>query len=480
MPDHRSRVPRTVVRWGGIALVVVAVAFALLGAGPDGWSVTAPDPGSDTEVALTDGDSEEPIEPRGEVDPQTAARLRALIDPSALRCAPRGCEVWRVSLEAGGRPAGAGEGLVAVAEPSRDGPELRVIDAGSGEEVFRSLRPWSIANVTFTDDSVVVFADTEITALDLEGIPRWSHPLPPDQRMWWAERIGDRLIGVVEDAVGADPAGDREQVPQYRVLDASDGSTVWEAEGHLVGHDEQVAALIGPSDVGYRVRAHDLRDGMLLWEHPAVRPVAMSKWMPDAPALLPIVRTAEDGGDVLVELRTGAEIVELDGGIVTAAAGANGETFVLIDRGARTLDVHPNDPLHGERVDGSSDLVVLAVRAGGEVAWRTPVRTELAGYAHFSELHGQTLTLTSEGGAAIEFDLASGLATELQPASSQREWSTTDSLGRHLTYSEGRLRIASDAGHVAVTGENLWMVSEDPVVVAGHDSLLGLELVPAP
>jgi hypothetical protein len=461
---------------------------------------------SDREVSLTDEATGAPMRPGGRVDPTTATQLRELSDPSMLRCRPRGCERWQRPLEDSWHPVAAGGGLLALvrdvhvstvdeAEGDTAGQratitELMVLDGTTGDEVFRSrfavggdagghAVPAPSADtrlqVAFTSDAVVIREDRLLASLTLDGEPRWSRWFT-DDREWWLEVAGEHLIVHVDDE-----PHQRSVVPSARllVLDPSDGETVWQLE--TVHHEltETEVTLVHRGDAGYLVQNHDLADGDLLWERPTARPTWV---LPAVRGAVPISRPAGEGGDVLVDARTGADIAELGGSLVAGIGGPGDWSYLLLDVSSSWSD--PEQAADWLEPDRPHDLEVVALDARLRAVWRTSVGASLQGHV-FLVQHGEDAlsvvgdTVRGTLSTAATLDLATGEYRLRLDAATASSGSPGNPSGLWITPDGDRFTVASEGASAVVTGE-AYLVSEDPLVVTDGHTLMGLQLVPEP
>ncbi len=449
------------------------------------------------DVDLTDETTGAPLEAAGEVGEDQLAELRARAAGSRLRCEPRGCERWRLTLGAEWARIGTTEGHVLFLRDRRfatggDAPtdsddpatQLLVIDARTGEEVVRrelairpaprGTQPGSFA-AAVTPDGIALAFDGTIMALDLQGLIRWQERLT-DEPIWYLRSHGNRLFVFAGDLrfrrTGSDAVPTPWEAGRVHVLDGASGAVLWSAAGELSGTlDDEVAVLSAAVGEGFVTRAHDLDDGRVRWER------ATAQVLHTAPERgLVLLANGKDGpGDVLIDAHTGAEILALDGSLVTTMDQADGRSYLLIDAAPR------DDDARGPVVHGpDSDLVVLALDAQGQPLWRTEVETLYAGYARLSTAD-DLLVLIGERGAVVGFDLTTGEAQEVRPglggSADAPVW--TDADGRVIRPTADGMRIRSEAGWVEVHGEHgAWLVADDPLLVTDGATLLAVDLVP--
>jgi hypothetical protein len=461
---------------------------------------------SDREVSLTDEATGAPIRPGGRVDPTTATQLRELSDPSMLRCRPRGCERWQRPLEDGWRPIAAGGGLLALVSDVRastgDGAEgdtaghratitgLRVLDGTTGDEIFRDrfavgadaggdAVPASSADVrlqvAFTSDAVVFRDDRLLAALSLDGDPRWSRWFPDDHE-WWLEVAGEHLVVHVDDGRHQPSV---EPSTRLLVLDPSDGETVWQLEA--VHHEltEAEVTLVRRDDAEYLVQNYALADGELLWERTTARPTWV---LPAVRGAVPISRPAGEGGDVLVEAGTGADIAELGGSLVAGIGGPGDWSYLLVDISSSWSD--PEQAADWLDPDRPHDLEVVALDARLRAVWRTSVGASLRGHVFLTQHGEDALSIvgdTARGipSTAATLDLATGEHRLRIDAATAGFGSPVNTSGLWITPDGDRFTVASEGASAVVTGE-AYLVSEDPLVVTDGRTLMGLQLVPEP
>jgi hypothetical protein len=503
-PRPRSRVSRTIRHGAPISGVVVGAAVLVASMPvtlPTAWTGSMR---PDWEVSLTDEATGAPTRPGGRVDPTTATQLEELSDPSMLRCRPRGCERWQRPLEDGWRPIAAGSGLLAVvsdvhastvdeaeggaAEHRATITELLVLDGTTGGEVFRDRfavgadaggHAVSVPSadtrlqVAFTSDAVIVRDDRLLASLSLDGEPRWSRWFT-DDREWWLEVAGEHLIVHVDD----EPRR-RSLEPSARllVLDPSDGETVWQLEA--VHHEltEAEVTLVRHDGAEYLVRNHDLSDGELLWERTTARP----PWvLPAVRGAVPISRPAGEGGDVLVDARTGADLVELEGSLVAGIDGPGHRSHLLLDTSSSWSD--PEQAADWLDPDRPHDLEVVALDARLRAVWRSSVGGSLQGHVFLAQHGEDVLSIvgdTARGilSTAATLDLATGEHRLRIDAATAGLGSPVNASGLWITPDGDRFTVASEGASVVVTGE-AYLVSEDPLVVTDGRTLMGLQLVP--
>ncbi len=449
------------------------------------------------DVDLTDEATGAPLEAAGEVGEEQLAELRARAAGSRLRCEPRGCERWRLTLGEEWARIGTTDGHVLFLHDRRfstggDAPtdsgdpatQLLVIDARTGEEVVRrelairpaprGTQPGSFA-ATVAPGGIALALDGTVVALDLEGVIRWQERLT-DEPIWYLRSHADRLLVFAGDLsfrrTGSDALPTPGAAGRLHVLDPGSGAVLWSAAGELSGTlDDEVAVLSASVGEGFVTRAHDLDDGRVRWER------ATAQVLHTAPERgLVLLANGRDGpGDVLIDAHTGAEILALDGTLVTTMDQADGRSYLLIDSATR------DDDARGPVVRGpDSDLVVLALDAQGQPLWRTEVETLYAGYARLST-SDDLLVLLGERGAVVGFDLATGEAQKVNPglggSADAPVW--TDADGRVIRPTADGMRIGSEAGRVEVHGEHgAWLVADDPLLVTDGATLMAVDLVP--
>lgn len=499
--DHRLRGSptrasgqRVTVRWErvrrvlpGAAMLLIAgiVGTAVAATSTGGWSLARPS----AEVALTDEQTGDQLQAAGQIDEQTAAELRDQAARVALRCEPVGCEQWRLTVDEGWSAFASGYGHVAlVREPAGTYGavlELMVVDGASGEEVLRrelDMRdgdgtPADHPAAAFVADGFVLAFDGSITSITFDGATSWDVPAPFGV-LWFIEPRADHLLLFVEavgpptDVSEMDDPGPRPE-PQTRVLalDAADGSVAWEAVGDaFAAPDEGRLLLAEPTDNGTRIRSHDLTDGRIVWERDATQVV----YGPLPPALVPVARTRDDGGDLLVDARTGEEVHALGGSLHTSHRDADGSTYLVVDRAGSGL---ARDDPGGLRETDDQDLEVVALAPDGGLVWRTHVEPPQSGHLRF-ESHGDRLVLVGDrSGDLLGFDRVTGETAIVQPEELPYDvW--TDELGRQVIHGDGSLRIiASDQSVRIIGAQDVWLIGFDPLLVTDGTTLLAVELV---
>jgi outer membrane protein assembly factor BamB len=486
------------VALAGAALLVAALAVATL----QSADLTAGGLGEPArDVDLTDETTGAPLEAAGEVADDQRAELRAQAAGARLRCEPRGCERWRLTLaDEWARISSTDDQVLFLRDGSLGtdrgassgedpGPaELLVIDARTGEEIVRrdleieravrgrpgrGAQPGSFAAAVLAD-GIALAIDGTIVSMSLEGETRWQERLT-DGRIWYLRSHGDRLLVFGGDLRFRDIISDRASGPREQgrvhVLDRDTGALLWSAPGELSGTlDEEVAVISASVGDGLVTRAHDVDDGTVRWERATAHVVRSS---PEQDHVV-LASGREGEGDVLVDAHTGADLLPLEGTLVTTMHQADGRSYLLVDRMPRDGDDR------GAVVDGDSELAVLALDASAQLAWRTEVEGSLTGYARLSA-QADRLFLISERGATVSFDLASGAMQHVDPATDAAAGTEvwTDADGREIRQTADGLRIESPVGRVQIRGEHgAWLIDQDPLLVTDGSTLLAVDLVP--
>ncbi len=491
--SDRDGEPRPVLPVAIVLLVAAGAVAVLQSAGLVGRSSGA----RSHDVDLTDEVTGAPLEATGEVSEERLDELRARAAGSRLRCEPRGCERWRLTLGEEWARIGTNDGHVlflrdrrfgaggdASTDPSGPATELLVVDVRTGDELVRrelaipaaprGSRPGSFA-AAVTPGGIALALDGRIVSLDLEGVIRWQQPLT-DEPIWYLRAHGDRLFVFAGDlsfrATRSDAVPTPWEAGRMYVLDGGSGALLWSAPGDLTGTlDDEVAVLTTSVGEAFMTGAHELDDGRVRWER------ATDDVVRTTPQRSHVVLTSGHEGVsyILIDAHTGAEILALEGALVTTMDRADGRSYLLIDRAVR--DDEAREPVvHG----GDSDLVVLALDADGRPLWRTEVEAAPTGYARLAT-SDDLLILIGERGAVAGFDLTSGEEQVVEPdltgTTDAPVW--TDADGRSIRPTADGVRIDSEAGWVRVHAEHgAWLIADDPLLVTDGTAVLAVDPVP--
>lgn len=431
-PRRRRPVSRGVLLGSGI-LVATAVVTAML-MGTDLMDVSWPDTvEGDAEVAVTEQGSGEPIQPAGEVDGDIAAALREQLDPDALRCQPRGCQRWRLPFARSWSLTGRdGDRLGFVRDhhapwPEAEdadgvladgGAEVLVVDMTTGEEVFRRV----LDRARSVDDVGDISRRWEVLRVHLFGSS--------------VVVVGDRTVTTF---------GERGEVLWSRPFEGSHHGMV---DGTLISSDEAAA--------GYTIRGHDAQDGSERWSRASV----VVPRILDVEGLVAVVPDPSEQVTRLIDAATGGDVAEIDGRLVTGARTEAGVTVVL----TRGQDL---------------EVVAFDVDRDADPLWRVALEDRIVGDVWLSlPVDGDRITIGHDAG---QIDLALEDGARLRPEesedSSQAEgW--TDALGREWQTPDDGFRLTAGDRWVEVTGRDLWLVSDDPLVVSDGVTLMGVQLVP--
>jgi outer membrane protein assembly factor BamB len=265
-----------------VTLLFAATVFAVLGVASAELRLPRFDRG-DPAVSLPDAE-EVPDAPA--LDPDERAAALAPFDPDRLTCEPAGCERWRRSVAQGwfGNVALDGDQVVVALD------ELVAIDLATGTDRWRvpfaaELRwepdtgaGWAAAppQVSVADGTIAVASDHGVQLVDRDGHPRWARAFAEgtsletvlvvddvavlfQQQLGEAPWVEDDAVDETEPIDETEPRDEGGYPSTITVLDAADGRTRWQHEGHshrgLLG-DHGVAVAEGAE-----VRVLDLATG---------------------------------------------------------------------------------------------------------------------------------------------------------------------------------------------------------------------------
>ena len=417
--------------------------------------------GADGEVALPPPELIEEAEPP---DPSRSA-------PRPMSCLASDCVAWRTPLDTQDGAVVIAGGLV-VALTSEDG-RLVALDAETGARRWetgvwrtpalerrdggdRDERGWRLFP---TDDGVFVTGPGWVRLIDREGRHRWSAPALLDT--WWSRTTDGTVLFHGQASDGLEGGEPHEHIIAY---DVSTGRPRWERHvsdtPRFVDEVDAVVVLTARDRLGRL----DTRTGEVRWEVEVT-----GGWAPLIGAQ--VLATLPDGRRMLVD--------PADGELRPPPFSQGGEIY-----GLRSLDdLHvvmlvEADPEQRRREEGT-EIEVIALDDDAEVRWR-----HRSVYLHGGGDCCPALVLEDSEvvlrGNRVELvlDAASGerlrVTRRSEPSRDERVAALPE--GTQVTQREDGVEIRTATGTFILQGDpDAWVVSTEPMVVAGGGELLGLQ-----
>lgn len=457
--------------------LALGVAVALVVGSVAAGGAIRPSPG-DPEVSLP----EPGVVPAGSpLTDEEVTVLRDQVDPTRLRCEPRGCELWRRAGVQVHQAAGLDDLLVLLEED-----QLVGLDAVSGEERWvaslqdllqvtgdgtpiTSLHHGGIApSLRVSEGGILLVTRRAVVLLDLDGTRRWSVD-PPDIDVWDAALTPDRVLlsgsppSIDDgDGDGDDQLSEGEQLYAY---DRVTGRLVWWRP--MLWNIWSIATtspVVLVSDAPQHLLGVDPASGDVRWE----RRLDPDLWGIGFQG--PWIGISAAKGTMLLDPLTGGEVTVLEGQAVSE--------FLAVENRFVTLLTTMSEPT--ERDPPWSELTALD--GDGDVAWRVPFESA-------SAWHGM-VSVTAESGivtAALQDEelVVDGRSGELLERNTvavddPESWYIVDVDGTRLKHTTRTLTLERDGARAEVLTADAWIVSWDPLVIGGtRGQLLGLRLVPA-
>jgi outer membrane protein assembly factor BamB len=443
-----------------VATTLLLVTVFALGLRP------APD---DPEVALPDRGT---VPAGSRLSDDEAALLRSQVDPTRLRCEPRGCEVWRRQSPDGFTQATQHGDLLVLHE----GAALIGLDVHTGTErwVTRLDDLWAVTGdgdaidspegtgqiplLAVSDEGIVFLTDRAVVLLDLDGERRWRSS-NPGLAVWNVALTQDRVL------LGGGPGEDGLLSAELVVaLDRSDGSVRWERSvlGH-VGALSPYVVLVGD---GRMLRGLDPSGGSVRWD----RRLEPGEWGGELVGPWVGVTHETEQSWLLLDPLTGEEVGRLPGFLLHPPVTVGGGMVVLVsepegsgDRGGRVA-LRAHDP-------------------SGQLAWEVPIETTRWGCCpHLAEADG--VISARVGGELLRVDAVTGVILDRTALPRADEEVVLAGDGTAVRWTPGGLSLRGDGSGSRAFARDLWLVSGyqpggESWVVGGVDGqLLGLRLVP--
>jgi outer membrane protein assembly factor BamB len=458
---RRWRTPGPAVLAALVATPLLLVTVVAVGLRP------TPD---DPEVALPDRGT---VPAGSRLSDDEAAVLRSQVDPTRLRCEPRGCEVWRRQNPDGftqaiqhGDLLVLHEGAVLVGLDVDTGTErwtTRLDDlwavTGDGDAIDSPEGTGQIPLLAVSDEGIVFLTDRAVVLLDLDGERRWRSS-NPGLAVWNIALTQDRVL------LGGVPREEaRLQSAELMVaLDRSNGSVRWERSvlGH-VGALSPSVVLVGD---GRMLRGLDPSDGSVRWE----RRLEPGEWGGELVGPWVAITFERDQSQVLLDPLTGEEVGRLPGFLIHPPVPVDGGMVALVSEPEGSGD-------RGGRV------ALRSHDASGQFAWEVPVGTSRWGCCpHLAEADG--VVSARVGGELLRIDAATGDILDRTELSPSEEEVLLAGDGTAVRWTQGGLSLRGDGMGARAFARDLWLVSGyqpggESWVVGGVDGqLLGLRLVP--
>lgn len=449
--------------------------------------------------------------PTGGDPASTAGDGQVLDDPrlDALQCLPRSCEAWRLALRDEAVHIAVEDGWLAVL----DGRVLRMLPAGA-DDVAATTDPSSAVQDqppdARADASPPAPGRTRISNFDMSSITidgGEGRDLPPPTQLTVAAG-GRALLMWPDRLVAVDPDGQvwtRESEGPGLVRATIRGD-------HVVTVSRAAPPGAGAPDGVVDIRtvtAYDLVDGQVLWERTDLHPLEFidaGLVATNADGALEVVRT-DDGSTRWRRQTTGEERIQTSPGPWLVASDRDGA--VLLDthtgeevaaraEGRLVTPLQPVGDLYlavwaiDQAFDGSGPHAALvALDVGGRERWRVTLDSVLRGAdlsAAIPWVSGTVAVYTPSPspGHWTMYHAATGEPAPLRDAALPslppgeavgRTFVDADAPGRLIRRSGTDVAILSLEGAAIVRGENVDVVSVDPLVVSSNRHLLGVRPV---
>lgn len=414
-----------------------------------------------------------------------------------MECHPAGCARWRLHLEPGWEVAGGGDGYVGlVRRPVRpvthpdDQPGalwLRVLDAETGAQRwqapldgawFDGVSLGTSIEVVFASDLAIVAVGPTIVAMLADGTTVWESTIP-DGDLLRLESVGAAIVVTVGDP--REPSSGR-----HVALDRDSGDTVFEVEGHPHALlDDQALMVAVPDGPGMLIRRLGLADGSVLWERAAEGwssfPRAAFVTLGPTIRVVPLIGGGVGGGDLLVDRRTGEDLIDVGGVVAGGVSLTTGSTVILVDTAPSS--VTGTRRFHADWFSSGApqQLELLIIDPDGQPAQRGSLDEPLAGHVRLAA-DGNLVTVIHETGAAVTFEMTTGTEqpTPTGLLGEPRSYTWSDPTGRQITRTPDTILVETEDAAVRVTGRALRIVHDAPTVIQQEGRLLGLDPVTAP
>lgn len=517
LPPGTDTAARRRARLRLAGILTAAVAAAVLAVAASVTDLLSFQRGGDPEVALP---TPEVLPTGNRLEPDETRALRQQVDPNRLRCEPRGCELWRRSMPSGSVSMGymgviGLDDLVVMLEYT----DLVALDRGTGElrwrEPLDDLLPdgatiardganeWQLLTA-IDDDAVVVSTPHHVALVGEGGHRRWV--MPVTSQFWAGEVVDGRIL----------LHGDRSGREALTVLDADDGSIVWEREGSFYTTQIQDGYVLTSSS--RRVEVMSLADGQVVWSHefgpdsPFFGGTHHETWLADNAVMV----VAPDTGQLAVfDMATGlAWTREYDAGgwpvladtwvafpqsdspdvtLVDTATGAELTTFAnatinewteVEDAWVLLLtprDIRPDD--NDERHPRGARLV--AIDRDGDVMWEHAVEMERRCCTWLAPGDPGVVAVMTDGDTAgtvtaLRVDVASGTILEVTGDAANpgaHGWQATD--GTWVGWGDNDVTLRRGDHSARVFPANVWPQLEGtPWIFATDSEIIGVQLMP--
>ena len=416
--------------------------------------------------------------------PDTITSANDAADPASapaprLWCQPEDCLAWRTLLEIEHDDvAASGDLVIALTD---DDETVVALEAATGERRWETAVPrepalehaaeaggydvarhetslLSTGGLPSEGDGVYIAGPGWVAHIDDEGRHRWSAAAP--RETWWASTLEEVALFHGQSTQG--PAvGPHEHLAAH---DADTGQLRWER--HVWGMprvvDGREAVVVGTAEG--RLGRIDAATGEVEWELGVVQ-----GWAPSLGSR--ILATLPDGSRTLVDPATGEQ---------SPVPFGDGDVYALRSLG----DLHVVMVVDRDEVTGgpreATDIEVTAIGDDGEVRWQHRSR-----YVHPSGECCPALLLDDEevrlrGTSAelvLDAETGEGLGISRRSIETGDDEVTFMRDDVRVTRRSDSIEIERGSRRVILHGDrDAQILSVDPMVVAGEDELLGVDL----